>query len=98
MDGVIYKYQLEMLAFQRVQIPRISTPLSVINQRGQFAVYAMIGKDSLEEEKASYDFRIVATGQDFDDLDDYAFLGTVPFAHGNLVYHVFCRPTPGPVM
>ena len=91
----IYKYTEKDLELRKgspsgfLSLPRGSQLLSVMNQKEEFAIYALV--DDTEEERESFEFRLIGTGHPFEDMVGYVFLGTVSFSIGSLVFHVFWR-------
>ena len=84
----IYKYTLDVKDDQSIRIK--GTPISVINQRNQIAMYALC--DSSEEDHY-VDVHISGTGHPIPSyvINDYKFLGTVSLFSGNLVFHIFYK-------
>lgn len=88
----IWKYEIDF-HFMRFQPPEIEMPLnaeilSVANQKDRLCIWAQV--DPNETEKEMRKFLVVGTGHDMK-VDDRClwFIGTVQFAEGNLVLHVF---------
>jgi hypothetical protein len=75
---------------ERIELPKDSKVLSVINQRENICLYALT-TDS--EDIESYEFYFFGTGWDLheDILEDLSFLGTVSITHGTLIWHVFYK-------
>ena len=87
----IYKYTLEE-ARTNLTLPSGYQILSTEEQRGAIVLYAMVDPD-VEEEEAVF-VSVMATGQDIEHEATLGqFLGTVKLANGNLMYHVFWRPS-----
>lgn len=84
----IFKYPLEIVDHQQIEMPVGAKVLSVQEQNGQLCVWAKVDDACLSKEKR--DFWISGTGHPCDhDVD--GFIGTVQQYGGNLVWHVFQR-------
>lgn len=85
----IFKYQLEIVDYQIIDIKRPAISLSVAEQYDGIVMYAMVDDN---EESIPIDVRMIGTGHPIkDDIDSYKFLGTVKLARGELMFHVFTR-------
>jgi hypothetical protein len=87
----IFKYVLEIMDRQFVNIPTPGIILSVIEQHDQPVLYARTWEDA--KEYISYEILIFGTGNPITwDLSDYTFLGTVNTCLGRLIWHIFYKP------
>ena len=85
MTKKIYKYQLEIQAHQRIEMPDGAEILSVQVQGSTICIWAIIEEGQPLGERI---FRIFGTGHDLPrDIHGFAFVGTVQT--GPLVWHVF---------
>lgn len=84
----IYKYILDDVDIKNVKIK--GTPISVINQRENICVYALVDEDSVEK---TYEFFIAGTGNSVPDevAENFTFLGTASFVSGNIILHIFYK-------
>lgn len=85
----IYKYTLEVLDGQRLDIPTGSKLLSVAEQYEKIVLYALV--DDARGGLDSFEIFIKGTGHPADDISDCEFLGTVKLARGKLMFHVFYK-------
>lgn len=74
-----------------IELPKWSEIKSVIEQRGEIVVYAIV--PSIVEEMQRHLFQVIGTGHNIpeDVLDYYKFLGTVSLRQGTLIFHIFHR-------
>lgn len=82
----IHKYTLEIDNVAAANMPRGARILSVGNQRESLCVWALVDTD---KPKTGRGFRVVGTGHPIENAERFAFLGTVQFRDGALVFHVF---------
>jgi len=83
----IWKYQLEVVGTNTVQIPRGGRVLAVQTQRDIPCIWVLVDPDNSLE---AWRFYVYGTGHEvLSDPDDY--LGTVQVLNGRLVFHVFGR-------
>lgn len=89
----IFKYPLEITDKQTIRVPAGGIPLSVIEQRGNVVLYALVPEDNDPGVTKDLEIRIVGTGCPitFDTVNDFPFLGTVSTEDGQLIWHVFCK-------
>jgi len=85
----IFKYTLEILDVQRLDIPTGSKILSVAEQYGNIVLYALV--DDARGGLDSFEIFIRGTGHPFGDIDNCEFLGTVKLDEGRLMFHVFYK-------
>jgi len=83
----IFKYTLEVLEVQRLDIPKGSKLLSVEEQYGNIVLYALV--DDTQGGLDSFEIFVKRTGYPADDIENYKFLGTVKLSEGKLMFHVF---------
>lgn len=86
----IWKYEMERIHEQVVNLPAGAVPLSVQMQRGRYCLWALVDSDHGRETEAC---RVVmhGTGRALPE-DPGQYLGTIQdFLHG-LVVHVFLAP------
>lgn len=80
----IFKFELAITDFQRVEMPINSKILSVGNQRGRLCLWAMVSDSKHTDHVPIY---IIGTCHEINDATRHEFIGTViidPFA-----WHVF---------
>jgi hypothetical protein len=83
----IFKYPLEIIDYQTVEIKSPAILLSVMEIDDEIMMYAMV--DDLEY-GVPVDVRIIGTDHAIkDDIDNYKFLGTVKLMNGREIWHVF---------
>jgi hypothetical protein len=87
----IFKYVLEVIENQTVDIPSPAIILSVAEEGVHIVLYAMA--DDVEDiTTESIDILIKQTGHPIqDNIDLYKFIGTVKLFNINLGFHVFYR-------
>jgi hypothetical protein len=85
MKSTIWKFPLEAVDEQTIDIPRGGRVLSVAVQRGAIVVYALVDPKAPIEKRV---VRIHGTGHSCD-LDGFRFVGTVLLRNDALVLHVF---------
>lgn len=83
----IHKYILEAVDVQQLVVPTGSKLLSVKEQFGEIALYALI--DDAQGGLDSFEIFIKKTGPLSDNIDNCEFLGTVKLDDGRLMFHVF---------
>jgi len=83
----IYKYKLGLVEHQVIELPKNFKPLRVEFQDEQLCMWAIVSYPELG--RKNYDFYIVGTGWDKDDLDELTYISTV-FKDGH-VWHIFYR-------
>jgi len=90
---VVYKYPLQtgvgIIAgiIAEAVLPEGAEVLSVIGQRGQIALYALV--DPEQAPSVRHHFLVVPTGYASSILAANDFLGTVALYGGDLVFHIF---------
>ena len=87
----IYKYTLQIEDKQTLKLPEGSKILSVAEQNNSIVLYALVNTDTENVERVSV--IIHGTGHPANDVEDYAFLGTVKLYGGDLMFHVFIKRT-----
>jgi len=86
----IYKFKLKATDRQDLALPKDSIILSVIEQRDEIVIYALV--ESEERETEVHEVFIVGTGHPARHIwedDDLEFLGTVKIMM--LVFHIFVK-------
>lgn len=86
MEKVIWKFQLQIIDRQPVEMPEGSQVLSVDEQNGGICLWVLCDPEKALEEKI---FHIHGTGNTVDDNVTGDFIGTVQTHSGKLVWHVF---------
>ena len=81
----IWKYTLRP-GKQSFGIPQGASVLHTHEQRGEVCLWALVDPTERQAERV---FEVVATGQPFDLLGKYLYIGTVHLEGGLLVFHVF---------
>jgi hypothetical protein len=82
----IHKFVLEVTDEQRIEIPSAHSILTVQLQDKRICLWAIVDTNS---PKTTRYFRIVGTGNPFNDCMDFTYIGTVQMENGKLVWHVF---------
>lgn len=92
----VFKYNLEVTDEQTLKLPPGSRVLSVMNQRDNIVLYALVNPINNKNLTEDISIRIVGTGHDIDFFipnpnlaDGYKFLGTISLHGGALMFHVF---------
>jgi len=84
----IYKYEVPIEDEFSLNLPKGSTFLSLINQRGKPVLYFLVDPEEKTIEKI--DFYLAGTGNPIlENIDSYEFLGT--FEVHPFVFHLFSR-------
>ncbi len=85
----IFKYPLEIIDSQDIELPIGAKYISMISQNNQPTIYAVV--DSLEMKNEKWHFEIRGTGHWIDEgtIRFAQFLGTVITHEGALVWHVW---------
>jgi hypothetical protein len=86
MSRTIYKYTLEIVDNQSIEVPTGAEFLTVQIQHGKLCVWAIVDPSRRTEFEH---FFIVGTGHPIPSLETLQHLGTVQLAGGSLVWHVF---------
>jgi len=84
----IYKYTLDIMDSQQVDLPMGAVILAVQAQHDMPQVWALV---DTKAKTCPVLFRIVGYGASCDDLEEMHYLGTFQFANGALVFHVFWK-------
>jgi len=82
----VYKYTLDLVDLQVIQLPYDSTILSVAEQFDQIVLYALV--DPAETLVAEHTIRIAGTGHTIKQPHVH-FIGSIVLEAGHLVFHVF---------
>jgi len=84
----IFKYPIQVTDHTRLTLPRGARILSVMNQREEIVLYALVEDSAYQNE--AWEIEVRGTGHDASGLTDHTFLGTVEM-HQVLMFHVFVR-------
>jgi len=84
----IYKYNLEVIDRQIIQMPEQSEILTVQSQFNEPKLWVKVESDN---KKIDYEIAMFGTGYPI--LDDYngVYIGTIQLDYGNYVYHCFYK-------
>lgn len=82
----VYKYPLSIVDFQTLGMPADAKLLTVQAQRNQPCLWALVDTERAQEEVT---LRLVGTGHEFEDADQWEHLGSFQLDAGLLVFHVF---------
>jgi hypothetical protein len=89
----IYKYQLETIDIQLINVPRLtgeenfkSQVLNVDTQNGTPCIWCLV---DVEEEQQQIKIRIIGTGNPMPVLSKDDYLGTYQLHNGEQIFHVF---------
>ena len=86
----IFKYVLDPVDNQVVDILLPATLLSVEEQRGNIVLYALVDDES--NVTIPIDVAIIGTGNIIrQNLSAYRFMGTVKLMNGGLMFHIFAK-------
>jgi hypothetical protein len=84
----IFKYVIPITDESKLQLPAGAQIFSVIEQRNEIVLYAII--NTFVEVTKTVSIRVVGTGHVINfDLNEYKFLGTISLCGGTLMFHVF---------
>ena len=85
----VWKYTLQAVEHQEVLIPYEAKILSVQAQHEGIVLYVLV--KTTEPLKERVEIAVYGTGHEIPPAiaEKYTFLGTVPLANGNLMFHVF---------
>jgi len=89
MAKVIWKFPLETIATQAIEMPRHAEILTVQVQRGVPSLWAVVDPDRVQQKRH---FAIYGTGHLMPELEmgaERKYIGTYQLADGGLVFHVF---------
>jgi hypothetical protein len=92
MVKTIYKYSIPLIDKPVINLPAGALILSVGNQREALCVWVLLDQPASAFQVRS--FRVVGTGHDVQDLDEFVFLDTVQFRGGELIFHIFVEKDP----
>lgn len=86
----IFKYEIQPEDYQKLELPKGSKILSVLEQYEKVVLYALVNPS--ESNVEVYDIAVKGTGHDFPPkLDSYTFLGSVKLMRGVLIFHIFYK-------
>lgn len=87
--NTIWKYKLENIDQQTIEIPLPTKLLSVVEQNDEIMLYSIVDDDK-DIPKIPVDFLIKGTGDFVEkNIDIYTYLGTVKLFDGTEIWHVF---------
>lgn len=86
MIKTIFKYPIEIIGEQDVEMPVGSEIISVHEQYDKLCLWAMVRPGTPIEKKKIY---VRGTGHEFEWFNTHRFIGTVVTSGGALVWHVF---------
>jgi hypothetical protein len=87
--NTIFKYKLENIDQQTIEIPLPARILSVVEKNDDIVLYAVVDDDK-DIPKIPVDISIKGTGDIVESgIGLYTFLGTVKLFNGNEIWHVF---------
>jgi hypothetical protein len=87
--NTIFKYKLENIDQQTIEIPLPARILSVVEDNDDIVLYAVVDDDQ-DVPKIPVDISIKGTGDVIESgIGLYTFLGTVKLFNGNEIWHVF---------
>ena len=81
----VFKYKLEILDYQEIELPIDSQILSVQMQHKQLCLWALVNPSNPKQIKT---IRVAGTGHPIIDTN-LKFIGTVQQLKGHLIWHVF---------
>jgi hypothetical protein len=85
----IFKYPIELREQSEILIPEGSKILSVVNQREEIVLYAIVDPG---RELKPVRIRVEGTGWNIvTDHDEFIFLGTVSMCGGEFMWHIFYK-------
>ena len=87
MTMTTWKYKLEMVDAQDIDIVKGGKILCVANQCGKVVIYVFVDQDETRRERMRV--FIAGTGHPRDDIDGTKYIGTLLFHGGAEVYHFF---------
>lgn len=89
----IFKYKLENVDQQTIEIPLPARILSVVEKDDDIVLYAIVDDDK-DIPKISVDILVIGTGDVVENnIGIYTFVGTVELFGGQEIWHVFYRYT-----
>ncbi len=83
----IYKYPIGRKSHHLLCLPKGSKILSVLEQRNEAVLYAIV--DPSVKEFDYYDVALRVTGGGLGEVEDYTFIGTISLENGLFIFHVF---------
>lgn len=87
MTNSIYKYEISLSdSITTIDVPKGARILSFQNQKETACVWMLVNVHAPKERRK---FVIFGTGQPFEGLDEFTYVGTAQFRGGSLVFHCF---------
>lgn len=86
MSRAVWKYALEVLDVNVIDMPQGTEVLTAGLQDGALTMWALVDPDA---RLVPHKFAIAGTGHTRDDLDDADYIGTVLLLQDTLVFHIF---------
>lgn len=86
----IYKYILDAIDYQEIEMPIDSIILKVGEQKEQICVWALVNTDLY---LVNVVFRVYKTGAQISENPRLKYIGSSHLYSGNLVFHVFTENT-----
>jgi len=87
MSKVIWKYELPIIDFFALQMPKGAEILTVQSQKDYAFIWALVNPAEAVFEPRS--FRVIGTGHEFTNSSKCKYLGTIQEMGGALVWHIF---------
>ena len=84
----IYKYPIEFLSEQTIEVPQGSEILTIQNQYEKPCIWAAVDTDRTKAPLLKMFIKMVSTGEVIDALPE-TYLGTCQFSNGAIVFHFF---------
>lgn len=85
----IWKFPLQIIDYQEIDIPYPATILSVAEQHGNIVLYALVKPGETLTHRC--EVWIIGTGHDVPLAPSANFVGTVKLLNGALMFHVFAE-------
>ena len=86
MDNQIWKFPLETIDIQEIEMPSSFEVLTIQTQSGIPCIWAMVNPDA---PKVKVKFEIFGTGHPFKQNGNRKYIGTYQLHNGALVFHCF---------
>ena len=83
----IFKYELQTIPFQRIEMPKGAQILSIQNQNSNPRLWALVDTDADVEDRF---IKMFSTGEEMNEGNsNLIHISTVQFWNGDLVFHFF---------